>query len=219
MTFKIRLLTAAALVAFPVGVAAQSENPQDAQPTQGQPVADQPVDSETGVSVAQPAPAPAPQTAPVNEAPAEAAPPADQPVPAPTAQPAPAEQATETLPPASDLTTTAPTAQTAPPAATPPAAAPAAQPAQTTAQAQTNVAPGPVTVATAADLRTGVQVLDATGGLVGTVESADADSAVVSTGTIRAEIPLGSFGKNNRGLVISMTRAQLEAAAQARSPG
>jgi hypothetical protein len=213
MTFRIKLLTAAALVAFPVGVAAQSANPQDAQPTQSEPVADQPVDSETGVTTAPPASAPAPQTAPVSEAPAEAAPPADQPAPAP------AEQATETLPPAGDLTTTAPTAQTAPPAATPPASAPAAQPAQTTAQAQTNVAPGPVTVATAADLRTGVQVLDAAGGVVGTVESADADSAVVSTGTIRAEIPLGSFGKNNRGLVISMTRAQLEAAAQARSPG
>jgi hypothetical protein len=126
--------------------------------------------------------------------------------------------------PPGELTQPAPTAQTVPPAATPPATAPAPQPTapaqtQTTAQAQTNVAAGPVTLATAADLRAGTQVLDAAGGVVGTVVSADADSAVVNTGTIRAEIPLRSFGKNNRGLVISLTRAQLEAAARAQSPG
>jgi hypothetical protein len=211
MTFKIKLLTAAALLAFPVGVAAQSENPQDAQPTQSEQPANQPVDSETGVPVAQPAPTPASEAAPVSEpaTTAETPLPADQPAPA----------LSETAPPAAapSAEQAAPTAQTVPPATTPPATAPAAQPAQTTAQAQSPVAAGPVSVATAADLQAGVQVLDATGGLVGTVESADADSAVVSTGTVRAEIPLRSFGKNNRGLVISMTRAQLEAAAQAPS--
>lgn len=181
----------------------------------------QAVDSETGVPpVAQTAPVPAEQPALPGEAVnTETTPP----VPAPTEQQAPTPaEIDRSVPPASsppgDLTTTAPTAQTTPPA-TAPATAPAAQPAQTTAQAQTTAAPGPVVLATAADLQAGAQVHDATGGVVGTVESADADSAVVSTGTIRAEIPLRSFGKNNRGLVISVTRAQLEAAARAQSPG
>ena len=125
------------------------------------------------------------------------------------------------MPPAPTPPATAPgqaTAQTVPPATTPAATPPAQQPAAA-AQAQTSAPAGTVTTATAADLRTGVQVLDASGGVVGTVETADADSAVVSTGSVRAEIPLRSFGKNNRGLVISMTRAQLEAAARSRSPG
>ena len=105
--------------------------------------------------------------------------------------------------------------------ATPPAQAPAAQSqsttsAQTTTNAQTQTSAttpaGATTVATAADVRAGAQVHDTTGGLVGTVESVDARGAVVSTGTARATIPVASFGRNNQGLVISMTKAQLEAA-------
>src|SRR5205085_854635 len=94
-------------------------------------------------------------------------------------------------------------------------AAPAAQ-AQAGAQAEaaTPAAAAAVRVATAADLRSGVQARDQTGGLVGTVESADATGAVVSTGTIRARLPLASFGASGQGLVISMTRGQLEAAAR-----
>jgi hypothetical protein len=41
---------------------------------------------------------------------------------------------------------------------------------------------------------------------------------VVSTGKVRAKLPLTSFGKNNLGLVISLTQAQLEAAAQGQTP-
>lgn len=220
MTLKIRLLTAAALLASPVGVGAQTESAPDTQRVQSEQAANQPVDSETGVAAAQPAltPQPAPLSEPATASPPT--PPADQPI-APTAQPAPGQQAAQTPPPANSLTmpTTAPTAQTVPPSTTPPSTAPTAQPAQTTADAQAGVAAGPVTLATAADLQTGAQVRDASGGMVGTVESADADSAVVSTGTIRAEIPLRSFGKNNHGLVISVTRAQLEAAARAQGPG
>ena len=52
----------------------------------------------------------------------------------------------------------------------------------------------------------------------GTVESVAADGVVVATGTARAKIPLASFGKSDRGLVISVTRAQLEAAVSAQSP-
>ena len=57
--------------------------------------------------------------------------------------------------------------------------------------------------ATAADLRAGVPVHDQAGGLVGTIESADASGAVVATGTVRASLPLASFGRNKQGLVIA----------------
>ena len=63
----------------------------------------------------------------------------------------------------------------------------------------------------------GAQVSDTAGAAVGTVETVDADSAIVSTGSVRADIPISSFGHNGQGLVLSMTRAQLEAAARAAS--
>ena len=108
-------------------------------------------------------------------------------------------------------------AQTPPPdAATQPAQAANAQ-AQATAPG-TPAATAAVRAATAADLRTGVQVHDQQGALVGTVESADAASAVVSTGTARARLALASFGMNSQGLVIAMTKAQLEAAVAAARP-
>ena len=77
---------------------------------------------------------------------------------------------------------------------------------------------GEIVAATAADVRAGVSVLDPQGGVVGTVESVDAEGAVVSTGSVRARMPISSFGRNDRGLVISMTRSELEAAAAARNP-
>jgi len=135
-------------------------------------------------------------------------PPAGQPVadeqpqqaPEPAARPAPAAE---------------PPAQTANDANPPAAAAAEAQP---SAQASAPAAAGAVTAATAADVITGAQVRDTAGGVVGTVETVDADSAIVSTGTVRADVPIASFGRNGQGLVLSMTRAQLEAAAQARTP-
>jgi len=98
------------------------------------------------------------------------------------------------------------------------------QPAATAgAQAQatppaTPAATGAVRAATAADLRAGVQVRDQQGGLVGTIESADAASAVVFTGTARGRLALASFGTNGQSLVIAMTKAQLEAAVAAARP-
>jgi len=91
-------------------------------------------------------------------------------------------------------------------------------PAAATAQAQPVVQAGPVGVATATDFSAGVQVRDQTGGVVGTIETADATGAVVSTGTVRARLPIASFGRNAQGLVIAMTKAELEAAVAAQSP-
>jgi preprotein translocase subunit YajC len=75
-----------------------------------------------------------------------------------------------------------------------------------------------VTAATAADVRAGVAVVDTQGGAVGTIESVDAEGAVVATGNVRAKLPISSFGRNAQGLVISLTRAELEAAASAQTP-
>ena len=82
--------------------------------------------------------------------------------------------------------------------------------AATTATAQS----GGVTLATKDDIRTGAPVVDQAGAAVGTMKSVTATGAVVATGAARAEIPLASFGKSDKGLVIAMTKAQLEAAAK-----
>ena len=108
------------------------------------------------------------------------------------------------------------------PAATAPA--PTATPTGTQAPATTS-APGTaaqaaatqtvaVAKATAADLKAGESVYDEAGHLVGKVVSATADSAIVNTGEVRAEIPLSGFGKNDKGLVISVTKADLNAQAK-----
>lgn len=95
-------------------------------------------------------------------------------------------------------------------------AAPAAtaQAASATDATAPTPAAGAVVAATQADFKAGSTVLDAKGATVGTIEKVTAAGAVVSTGTVRAEIPLASFGKSDKGLVIAMTKAELEAAAK-----
>jgi hypothetical protein len=82
---------------------------------------------------------------------------------------------------------------------------------QTTGQA---AAAGAVTAATEADVKSGASVYDQSGGLVGKVESVSGGNAVVDAGGTRAAIPVGSFAKNDKGLVISMTKAEIEASAK-----
>jgi hypothetical protein len=71
---------------------------------------------------------------------------------------------------------------------------------------------------TEADIKAGDTVRDTAGGVVGKVESVDVSGAVVATGKSRVQIPVTSFGKNQQGLVIAMTRAELDAAASAKTP-
>ena len=85
-------------------------------------------------------------------------------------------------------------------------------------EASTEAGTAAVTTATISEVRAGSRVFDTDGGEVGTVESVDENGAVVSTGSARARLPFTSFGKNERGLVISMSKAQLEAAVAARTP-
>ncbi|HEY7005803.1 MAG TPA: hypothetical protein VH392_04895 [Sphingomicrobium sp.] len=72
--------------------------------------------------------------------------------------------------------------------------------------------------ATAADAKVGVSVYDTKGGLVGKVTSVDDKGVVVDTGTVKAALPLSGFAKNDKGLVLAMTKAELEAAAKKETP-
>ncbi len=70
-------------------------------------------------------------------------------------------------------------------------------------------------VAAAADVQAGAEVRDTDGNVVGTIESVDANGAVIATGEARVQIPVTSFAKNDQGLVIAMSKTELEAAAKA----
>jgi hypothetical protein len=95
-------------------------------------------------------------------------------------------------------------------------ATPPAEPAQPEAQVQSQTKQ--LTPATEADIKAGVAVYEAKGNAVGKIESADAKGAVVNTGSAKAQVPLSSFGKSEKGLVISMSRTELEAAAKEKAP-
>ena len=187
MKFKFNLLTAAALIALPAMAGAQEPGQAEAQTP---PAAEETV-PEPQASEPQPTEESQPEASQAAQPPAQATPPS------------------EATPPA----------QAAPPAEDSAADAVDQSQSQPPADAQANssangAAAGPVTPVTAADVRSGMAVVDTQGGEVGTIESVDADGAVVATGKVRAKLPLTSFGKNNLGLVISLTREQLEAAAQ-----
>ena len=84
----------------------------------------------------------------------------------------------------------------------------------------TNIAAaaGQLTAATSGDVTAGATVRDTSGGMVGKIEMVDSDGAVIATGAARVQIPVASFAKNHQGLVISASKAELEAAAKASSP-
>lgn len=60
----------------------------------------------------------------------------------------------------------------------------------------------------------GASVMDSKGGAVGTIASVNGDVAVVDTGSVKASVPTSSFAQSDKGLLIGMTKAELEAAAQ-----
>lgn len=90
------------------------------------------------------------------------------------------------------------------------AAAPLAATAQT---ATTPDAPAAGAAAAASGPTVGATVYDAQGGTVGTIASTDGTNAVVDTGTVKAAVPLTSFGTSPKGPTLGMTKAELEAAA------
>jgi hypothetical protein len=88
----------------------------------------------------------------------------------------------------------------------------------TTTQPATDQTGATVTTATSADVKAGVPVFDQKGGVVGKIDSVSAKGAVVSTGKVKALVPVSSLGKNDKGLVISMTKTELEAASGKSAP-
>lgn len=65
------------------------------------------------------------------------------------------------------------------------------------------------------DLTVGSKVSDIKGVPVGTIESVDADSAVVVTAAGKVKLGIDTFGKNQDGLLLAVTKAQFDAAVQA----
>ena len=70
------------------------------------------------------------------------------------------------------------------------------------------------TPATDADLAKGKAVNDPSGQPVGTVDSVTASGVVLMVGERRIQVPKEAIGKTETGLVITTTRAELEAAAE-----
>jgi hypothetical protein len=83
-----------------------------------------------------------------------------------------------------------------------------------TQQADSQGQSGQTKLATKAEVKAGAAVYDAKGNSVGKIESVDSQGAVVSTGNTRAKIPLSSIAHNDKGLVISLSRAEIDAAAK-----
>jgi hypothetical protein len=65
--------------------------------------------------------------------------------------------------------------------------------------------------AAGANVTVGANVVDTTGAPVGTIESVSGGNAVLSTGVAKAAIPVSSFAKGANGLVVGITKADLEA--------
>jgi hypothetical protein len=104
------------------------------------------------------------------------------------------------------------------PAMPPPPSTPAQNPAdpdQAQPPAGQDQAPA---AATAADVKAGAAVYDPDGGTVGKIGAVSGDEAVIDTGSVRAKVPISSLAKGDKGLVIGMTKAELEAAAKEKSP-
>ena len=86
----------------------------------------------------------------------------------------------------------------------------AGTPALLTAPAFAQAAPSAAVQVTA-----GATVYGPQGAEVGKIEKVDGPNAVINTGSHSAAIPVSAFGKNEKGLLVSMTREQLDAAVEA----
>jgi preprotein translocase subunit YajC len=85
--------------------------------------------------------------------------------------------------------------------------------------AQETAPAAPAAAPAKANVTAGASVLDAKGGAVGTVESVAGDQAVVNTGVVKASLPVSAFAQSDKGLLISMTKVELENAAKGAAAG
>lgn len=89
-----------------------------------------------------------------------------------------------------------------------------AQTGQTPSGQTTGNAQAAVSKATAADIKAGASVYDQKGAVVGKIDSVSSKGAVIDTGAVKATIPASSFAKSDKGLVIGMSKSQIDAAAK-----
>lgn len=68
------------------------------------------------------------------------------------------------------------------------------------------------------DVTTGSEVRDSRGVVIGTVQSVGMGFAVVASPGGRIEVELASFGKNNKGLLINMSKAKFDAIVAGSNP-
>ena len=61
------------------------------------------------------------------------------------------------------------------------------------------------------EVTAGSQVTDSRGVSIGTIETVEADGAVVVTGSSKVKVPLEAFGKNSDGLLLGITKAEFDA--------
>lgn len=90
-----------------------------------------------------------------------------------------------------------------------------AQTADPTTAAQAAQAAGAAAPAGPPQVTAGAAVSDPSGASVGTIESVTNGIATLSTGTTKAGIPLTSFAQGPSGLMLGMTKAQVDAQAAA----
>jgi hypothetical protein len=67
---------------------------------------------------------------------------------------------------------------------------------------------GKAVPATAADIKAGSSIRDSAGVRIGSVDTVEADGAVVSTGATKVKVPLVAFGKDDQGLLLGITAAR-----------
>ena len=70
----------------------------------------------------------------------------------------------------------------------------------------------------AAKIAAGATVSDQAGGAVGTIKSIEGEFALLDTSKVQVKLPLTAFAVKGDGLIVGMTKAQIEAAAAAAAP-
>lgn len=87
------------------------------------------------------------------------------------------------------------------------------------AQAQSPAARGLAAAATtSASIAPGATVYDQSGAVVGTIKAVDGQFATLATASSTVKLPLSSFGTGDKGPLLGMTAAQVDAAASAAAP-
>ncbi len=150
-----------------------------------------------------------------------------QQTPAPSNSATPMSETAQQTPAPSESTTTQNTSTTSATAPDESMTGTAAAPVQssttttttsTTEAANSSDAAATPAAATAADVKKGSSVYDKNGDLIGKINSVSGKNAVVSTGKVKVTVELTSFAKNDKGLVLVMTKAEIEAAAKSAKP-